>query len=375
MRQQKSPIKILYTIPNFITAGSGQAMFNIARRLDPERFSPSIAVLKTGGKLESDISAAGIPLLELPLTVAPRPLYSLLLRINHAASHFRPYQFDIWHSFHYSDDYTEALIARRAGAKWIYTKKNMSWGSRAWRIRTLLARHIVAENTSMIEAFFAASSVKRKVRLVPRGVDTTVFHPDIPTRLYLRKRLSIGRDEVVIGMVANLIPIKGHPVLLRALKEIPKARLLIAGKPLDMDYVRQLNQLVSELNLSERVHFLGQVYDVPALHAELDAFVLPTSTPGEGCGVALLEAMASGLPAIATNVGGPRDLIDRGVSGLLVPPDNPEALAQALLSLVRSRELRCSLGEGARKRVLAHYTIEREVEQHEAVYLELMGRN
>jgi len=94
----------------------------------------------------------------------------------------------------------------------------------------------------------------------------------------------------------------------------------------------------------------------------------------EGCPVALLEAMACGKPSVATNIPGSRDVIEHGVSGLLVPPEDPDALSEALLSLVRSAELRASLAEGARQRILANYTIEREVAEHEALYLEVMGR-
>lgn len=114
------PIRILFTIPNFITAGSGQLLLDIAERLNPDRFEPHICVLRTGGKLENRIQQLGIPLHEIAFTTAPRPLTDLPLRVIRQAKAFRPYRFDLWHSFHYADDYTEPLIARAAGAKvWI----------------------------------------------------------------------------------------------------------------------------------------------------------------------------------------------------------------------------------------------------------------
>src|SRR5262245_7778354 len=100
----RRPARILFTIPNFVTAGSGQALLNIAQRLDRTRFEPSIGVLKTGGPLEATIQVLGIPLLEVPFAVAPRPLHSLPFRLRVSARCFKPYQFDLWHSYHYSDD-------------------------------------------------------------------------------------------------------------------------------------------------------------------------------------------------------------------------------------------------------------------------------
>lgn len=190
----------------------------------------------------------------------------------------------------------------------------------------------------------------------------------------LRSGLGLEQDVFLVGVVAHLVRVKGHPTLLHALARVPLAHLVIAGKPLEQDYVDELHRLASELGLQDRVHFIGNVENVPALHAELDAFVLPTLGRGEGCPVALLEAMACGKPSVATDIPGSRDVIEHGVSGLLVPPEDPDALSEALLRLMNSAELRASLAEGARQRILANYTIEREVAEHEALYLEVMGR-
>ena len=370
------PHRILFTIPNFITAGSGQVLVNIAERLDRSRFQPSVCVLKTGGMLEERIHAHGIPLLELPFAVAPRPLAGLPARLWRAAGRFRSYHFDLWHSWHYSDDYTEPLIARLVGARaWIYTKKAMVWGSRAWVVRSLLATRIPAMNTAMIERFFSHPVLRRKTQLLPPSVNTEEFQPGVPARLAVRQNLGVGKDEFLIGCVAHLVAVKGHPTLLRPLAGVPGAHLLLAGRALEEDYVRELHKLCSDLQIGDRVHFLGALADVPALHAELDMFVLPTlgRMRMEGCPVALLEAMACSLPCVATDIPGAQDVIEAGISGLLVPPEEPEALAEAIGSLLQSAELRRRLGDAARKRILARYTIEREVADYEALYSEILN--
>ncbi|MBI3667364.1 MAG: glycosyltransferase, partial [Acidobacteria bacterium] len=342
-------------------------LLNIIKGLDRGKFAPAVCVLRKGGHLECDIEQQGIPLLEAPFAVSARPYRSLPFRAWDAARFFQPYGFDIWHSFHYIDDYTEPLIARLAGARaWIYTKKNMSWGGNGWRLRSLLASRIVADNSTMLSSFFRSRLLAPKTQLIGHGVDTREFDHRPPAS-GLRERLAIDRDALLVGCVAELLPVKGHPTLVRAMARVPGVHLLLAGRPLDREYSDSLRQLSEELGLMERVHFFGSVQDVPGFLAELDIFVLPTWAKWrmEGCPVALLEAMACGVACIATDIPGSRDVIENGLSGVLVPPEDEVALAQQILSLAASPARRRQLSEAARRRILAHYTIEREVAAYE----------
>jgi glycosyltransferase involved in cell wall biosynthesis len=372
----RRPVPILFTIPNFITAGSGRALFNVVSRLNRSRYAPSIAVLRRGGDLESEIDEAGIALLELPFAVAARPYITLPTRAVRAARGFRPHGFRLWHSYHYCDDYTEPLIAHLSGARyWVYTKKNMGWGSRAWFVRSLMATRIAAQNSDMTRKFFAKSWLRGKVRPLARGVDVAKFQPEGERRLRLRESLGLSNGMIAVGCVAHLVPVKGHQTLIEAIARVPAARLLIAGDPLDADYHAALVARCAVLGVTDRVHFLGEVKDVPAFLVELDVFVLPTWAKWrmEGCPVALLEAMACGLPCIATDIPGSRDLVEQGRSGWIVPPEDPDAMANALRELAGSPERRRSLGEEARERVVGLFSIEKEVAAHEALYAELFG--
>jgi len=369
----RNPIRILYTIPNFITAGSGSAMLNIIKHLDRDRFSPAVAVLKKGGNLDAKVELLGIPLIEAPFTIHPRPYVSLLARARSAGAVFRPYRFDLWHSFHYTDDYTEPLIARMSGARhWIYTKKNMNWHHRSWTLRTALASRVAAQNMDMMRDFFTTGGFARKTRLIPRGVDTVQFSPMARPDLKLREQLHIPPQTIVITCVAQLVAVKDHPNLLRALGLVPAVHLLLAGSTTDNEYIHKLKALTAALAITDRVHFLGSVTNIPALLTESDIFILPTVGKGEGCPVALLEAMACAKPCIATDIPGSRDLIVSGESGILVPPSNPEALAMAIQTLIDSPDLRWRYAQNARQRVEQHFTIEQEVKAHEALYAELL---
>ncbi len=365
-----APAKILFTLPNFDTAGSGRALFEVVRRLDRRFFKPSICVARRGGKLEAEVEAAGIPLFEAPFTVAARPLLGLKSRIQRAASRFEQ-DFAIWHSMHYLDDYTEPLIARSAGARFVFTKKNMSWNRRSWFLRALFSRRIGAQNRDMLQRFFAHWPLAGKTVYLPRGVDTLRFAP------VAKSEDEKAGGRLRLGCVAHLLPVKGQDRLIEAIAAQQEIELHLAGRPLDADYVAQLEKRIDELGLSRRVILHGDVTDVPAFLHGLDVFVLATRAVGrmEGCPVALLEAMATGLPVLAPDIPGVRDLLATAGSGLLLPADDPHflsALGHSLESLRLDSALRQQLGAAARRRVLQEFAIESEVSRHERLYREML---
>jgi glycosyltransferase involved in cell wall biosynthesis len=168
-------------------------------------------------------------------------------------------------------------------------------------------------------------------------------------------------------LVARLSPEKDIDTLLRAaalaVAHDPAFRLEIAG---DGPCREALRQTCAELGLQEQVRFLGQVRDVPGLLARAGMFVL--SSISEGISLTLLEAMACGLPLVATRVGGNPEVIAEGETGFLVPPQNPPALADALLRLRRDPSLCMQLGQAGRRRVEARFDVRRMVEQYQELY-------
>lgn len=346
-------------------------MLSVASRLDRSRFAPSICVLQGGGALEQEARALGVPVIEARFLIPGRPYATLPARVWQAAQPFKPGRFDLWHSYHYLDDYTEPLIARIAGAKaWIYTKKNMSWNRRSWLARSWLATRIAAQNTAMLRQFFRRQPLNAKACLLPPGVDAQRFAPGQPPSLNLRSKLGLSSHDFLLGCVAHLIPRKNQEMLIRALEYAPEIHLVLAGHSPDAAYSARLASLAGQAGVSGRVHITGSLGNIPALHAELDAFAL--TAYHEGCPVALLEAMSSGLPCLVTDVPGSQDVIEHGRSGLVVPVDDAPALAEAIRRLIDAPELRRQLGTNARQRILEHYTIEHETAQYEALYAEAL---
>jgi glycosyltransferase involved in cell wall biosynthesis len=186
----------------------------------------------------------------------------------------------------------------------------------------------------------------------------------------VREELGIPHDAPVVGTVANFRALKGHGYLLQAAgrirEAIPEARFVLVGRgPLEDQVRRQ----AGEMGLNGTVVFAGFRTDVPRVAASFDVFALPSLY--EGLSIALLEVMALGKPVVVTRVGGSPEVVSDGVDGLLVPPRDPEALAQGILTVLRDVSLRQRLGASARRRA-ADFDIRHAVRRTEQVYGELL---
>jgi glycosyltransferase involved in cell wall biosynthesis len=184
-----------------------------------------------------------------------------------------------------------------------------------------------------------ARRFRHPATLIPssRPGSTSPFH-EVTSRDFLRGEFSFAPDDYLVGIVAALEDHKGHTYLIKATKivkdQAPKIKLIVVGAgSLRMALDRQ----VRDLGVEDIVFFLGFRKDVPRILASLDLFVL--SSHLEGLGTSLLDAMASRLPVVATETGGIPEVVINGRTGLLVPPKDPEALAQAILKLYRDRPL------------------------------------
>lgn len=220
------------------------------------------------------------------------------------------------------------------------------------------AHRIVANSPAAARQLESEGIASSRVAVIPNGVQV-----DGRTR-----PIRSGRPVTTILTVANLRAEKAHEVLLAAAAELrprhPYLNYLIAGAG---PRLAELKTLVATLGLGAQVSFLGHREDVPALLADADLFVLPSRSEAFPNGA--IEAMAAGLPVIASRVGGLVDLIDEGRTGLLVEPDDPRALAAAIESLVLSPVRGEMLGASAREEVTRRYSFDRMVRAFEELYL------
>jgi glycosyltransferase involved in cell wall biosynthesis len=244
-----------------------------------------------------------------------------------------------------------------------------------YRLTNGLVDQMTIVSEAAAERYVAEGIVPRTLlRVVPNGVDSERFRV-VPGDVRERLRRSMALEGMFVWIaVGRFETPKDYPTMLRAFarvrKQHPEAVLVLVGQgTLQGD----TEALARELNLTDRVRFLGGRADVPELMSAADGYVM--SSAWEGMPVVLLEAGAAGLPVVASAVGGNKEVVREQESGFLVPPANPDALAQAMLRLSTMPEnQRRAMGEQGRQHVRSHYGLGRMVDRWEELYREVLAR-
>jgi N-acetyl-alpha-D-glucosaminyl L-malate synthase BshA len=210
--------------------------------------------------------------------------------------------------------------------------------------------------------------IKQRIRVIPNFVDADTFRP-APCEVFEKNR----QRDIVISHISNFRPVKRIQDLVQAMnivvKKAPNIRLMLVG---DGPQRHSIERLINRLKLKKHVMLTGFRSDVPNVLRCSDVIVLCSET--ESAPLTLLEGMSSGLPVVATEVGGIPEIVEEGVNGFLVPPMSPEAIAGKILELNGDRKLRARLGANARRRILELYTADRVVEQYSDVYKKIIKK-
>lgn len=354
-------VHIAHVVLQLDTGGMEKLLVEFARHADREHFSQTFISLGGRGSLAGDIETCGWPVIALnkPSGLCAGVGFRLL-------ELFRRQGIDVVHTHNYCPLIYGAPAARLAGVPVvIQTRHGQSYGEgrrqkAAFRLASLLADRVVCVSDDSARSSAREGVARRKLVRIWNGIDTSRFayrgpHP--------------GGPAVMVG---RMVPLKGVDTLLRAMalvvRDRPAFRLEVAG---DGESLPALKKLAEDLGVDRNVQFLGEVRDVAGLLARASLFVLPSLS--EGISLTLLEAMARGLPVVATRVGGTPEVVAEGVTGLLVPPGAPAELAEAMRRLWRDPR-GCRMGLLGRQRVERHFDIRRMVGDYEALYLRLLGR-
>jgi glycosyltransferase involved in cell wall biosynthesis len=278
---------------------------------------------------------------------------------------------------HMARDYPLAAYAARtnAASSLIITRHVLFPLSRLHRITLSRAARIIAVSQAVasrlkIEAIVPAG----KIGVVLNGIDTVRFSKAKAkfSRRQFFEHWKLPADSLLVGSVGELTSLKGQEEILRAapqlLKQLPQTHFIIAG----IDHSREkqhrtrLEQLIKELNLTTQVSLVGWLDDLAELYCALDVFVSASHT--ESFGLAIAEAMASGTAVVATESEGASELIKTGATGLLVPIGNVDTLAASILRLLKDKDERVRLGGAAQQAAAANFSLERMIEETEAIY-------
>jgi glycosyltransferase involved in cell wall biosynthesis len=364
-------IPVLHLVSRFWVGGS-ERQFIERLRAHPQGFTPHVACLElSGGNLEEFLA------LKLP---PPEvfPLNGSLLKANtmrqvaRLARVIRARSVKLVHANEFISNLVGFLAARAAGVPVIVNRGDLGHlrdGFGAWhrRVERWISRHAdaVCANAEGVRRLCieAEGSGEERTFVVRNGLDLERF--DALASRELQGPLPAG--EQLVAVVANLWPVKGHRTLIEAIGRVhgrlPLARFALIG---DGPERQELERRIAELGIGSAVVLLGTRYDVPAILRRCHAACLPSLA--EGLPNAVMEAMAAGLPVVATAVGGTPELVTPHETGLLAPAGDAEALGTMLLQLLRDPHAAAAMGRRGRERIASEFSLARMAAAHERMY-------
>lgn len=362
---RRRPVRVAHLVMALDMGGLERVVIDLVRRTDRTRFEPAVVCLKRRGALADQVEELGVPVLSLDCD--GRGLPATVSRAVRGLRRLRP---DVLHTHNPHPHFVGSLAAAvLRGPPVVHTKHGRNKpGLRgavlANRVASQLSDVVVAVSEDAAQVARQVERVpRRKVRVVPNGIDLARFPFADRT----------GRPGPARAVhVARLNPIKDQKTLLEAVRLVadraPDFHLTVVG---DGPLREELHALRDRLGLRDHVALLGERSDVPALLAAADLFLL--SSLQEGMSLTLLEAMASGLAVVATDVGGNREVVAHGATGLLVPSRSPERFAAAVLELLPRPEAVHEMGRQGRARVERQFAVESMVRHYERIYEEALA--
>jgi sugar transferase (PEP-CTERM/EpsH1 system associated) len=365
-------IRVVYLVHTLRLAGLENVVVSLANALDPSLFECTIVSLAPHDSLQNQVHAERVQVVSFDKKEGNDP--RLIYRLYRFLRQERPH---IVQTHNWGTLLEGALAAKLAGVPVVIHAERGTIDGR--RRNLFVQRHllkIVHQVLSVSEAHRqrladATGFPYQRIKPIPNGVDASLFFPRPTEKQRIRKNLGLELTPLYFGTVANLRPVKNHSLLLRVGSRLcqshEQVRFVFAG---DGPLKEQLVTLAEELGISAKVRFLGARSDIPEVLNALDIFVLPSLS--EGMPNAVLEAMACGLPVVATRVGGIPELIEDGNTGLLVASEDERQLEAILGNLLRCKAKRHALGEKGRQRVLERFRLERMVQEYQELYYSLV---
>lgn len=382
------PIRIARVITRLNVGGPAQHVILLTAGIDRTRF-PTTLITGVVGREEGDLTwaarARGVdPLVipELGRTIHPARDLVALARLVWAFRRLRP---DVVHTHTAKAGALGRVAARLAGVPAIvhtfhghalegyFSPVVSQLFLRFERVLAHMTDRVITVSPRLREALLTMGiGQTEQVEVVPLGLDLDRFLCPSPREATLRAGLGLPRHTPLLGIVGRLVPIKDHPTLFEALAGLGAGsqapHLVVVG---DGERREALQQLAHRLGLTPRIHFLGWRQDLEAILRELDVVIC--SSRNEGTPVALIEAMAAGVPVLSTDVGGVGDLIIHGETGWLIPPGDPPALAQAIRALLADPPLRARLATAGRVMALDRHGAKGLIQRIEALYTTVMA--
>ena len=373
---------IIDTLDGF--AGTEKHLYQLTTRLSNRGFVCRVVVFKSQPSVVMEFERAGIPVITLHLLkIYGSDALRKFVRLVSIIRRFKPH---IVQTYHFNSDTFGVCAARIArGSKVISSRRDM--GDLKTNRQVALNRVVnplidyfisvcdrVGTSLSLVEGIPAA-----KIKTIYNGVELSMYRSGPEARLNARKKLGIDCGVFVVGMVCRLRPEKDIGLFLRAVAAVARKSgnmlAMVVGDwdRKDQGMVDQYFQYLREAGVDKKVIFTGFIDDIRDYVDSMDVVCL---TPGknEGLSNSLLEKMAMGKAVIATDVGGNEELVVHGETGFIISPADEDALVESILTLKENPQLRTAMGANGRRRIEGYFTVQKMIENTEALYRTLLTR-
>jgi glycosyltransferase involved in cell wall biosynthesis len=365
-----SRIRILFVTDQLLIGGAERQLIEMCKRFDRDRFELFLFCTVAGGHLQREFEELGVV-----VHIGGGRFRPVVAQVCRLARFITKQRIDVVHSWLWYSNVISYMATRLSRqAVWILAVHgiHINFGKRhafVEKLTNAAADHITTISNYNHRILLEEQRIDRdKVTVIYNGISTASDLGDSGTA----GDMQIPGAGKLVGCIANFGNEKGHNFLIEAMalvaEQVPDLKMLLVG---DGPLRPQIEAEIADQGLWDRIVLLGRRDDVPRLLTELDFTVLPSLL--EGMPVSIIEAMAAGLPVVASNVGGIPEVVVDGETGLLVEPGQPELLAAAIVRLANDAELRAEMGAKAYRRVEQVFGIDQSVKAYERLYLrELM---
>jgi glycosyltransferase involved in cell wall biosynthesis len=367
MTRARTPRTIGHVVLSLDVGGLERVVASLASAQKAAGTNVVVYCLDRAGMLAAPLPGAGIPV----HTIGRGPRGFDMLAVARLTQRLRADGVNVVHCHNYGALVYGAFAARIMGARVVYTihgaKTSARRATAAFQRFRLVSEVVFVSDHARGVARAAGVASESHVHTIVNGVDAAAFEVEPAARPALRRELAIPAEAPVCGIVARLTAAKDHVTLFDAMLRVraghPGVHCVVVG---DGELRAQLEAAVVARGLTHAVHLVGARSNVRDYLAAMDVFVLSSVT--EGLAMTLLEAMAAGLPVVATRVGGNPEVVAEGETGLLVPARDPTALAAAIASVIDRPAVAAEMGRAGRARVRDRFSLEAMVRRYQDVY-------
>jgi len=367
-------VTVMFPINQLGVGGAEQQLMELVKGIDKNRFEPIVVSLYPGGALEPEIKA--MPGVEL-ICLSRRGRFDFLIlfkiyrllrqrRVRIIQPFLTPASFfGMFPSF--MNRRLVKIVTERCGVR-VNPRLGSSIYLKVEDFLTRFADRVVPNSKSGEDYVIKRGIIPAKVKVIYNGINLERLTPNPDVVARIRQQVKLPPGGKIVGITASLTLAKDHFTFLKTAKivlsTVPETRFVVLGDgPLRHD----LERMTQELGIDSAVTFFGNQRDVGSYISSYDIACL-TSFDHEGCSNATLEAMALGKPVAVTDIGGNREVVEHGITGLLAPPKNPEALAQNIITYLKQPELAQRIGQQARQKVLSQFSIPRMVQEYQNLF-------